>query len=190
MISSRCPRPIGTIASIALMPVCKGTFTGARSCTPYAMRSIGRICVFANAPLPSTGSPSTLITRPTISSDTGMESTAPVLLTNIPSFTRVVSPKIIAFTISSSRFTTSPSTPLPADIVLSSDAPSLSSNTIRSDIIACVSPSISATPSATFTTVPTRSTDTSEANPSISFLIFSMKILVDIWNKYKYAVLV
>jgi hypothetical protein len=28
MISSRCPRPIGIIESIALMPVCSGSFTG------------------------------------------------------------------------------------------------------------------------------------------------------------------
>jgi hypothetical protein len=26
--SSRCPRPMGIIASIALMPVCSGSFTG------------------------------------------------------------------------------------------------------------------------------------------------------------------
>ena len=42
MISSRWPRPIGTIASIAFRPVCSGSFTDWRSTTPGAMRSIGR----------------------------------------------------------------------------------------------------------------------------------------------------
>jgi hypothetical protein len=30
MISSRWPRPIGIIESMALMPVCSGSFTGCR----------------------------------------------------------------------------------------------------------------------------------------------------------------
>ena len=34
MINSRCPRPIGIIASIALIPVWSGSFTGVRSTTP------------------------------------------------------------------------------------------------------------------------------------------------------------
>src|ERR1044072_2083191 len=37
MISSRWPRPIGIIESIALMPVCSGSFTGWRSFTPGAL---------------------------------------------------------------------------------------------------------------------------------------------------------
>ena len=41
MISSRCPRPMGIIESMALMPVCSGSRTGWRSITPGAMRSIG-----------------------------------------------------------------------------------------------------------------------------------------------------
>ena len=41
MISSRWPRPIGIIASIALMPVWTGVFTGWRATTPGAMRSTG-----------------------------------------------------------------------------------------------------------------------------------------------------
>ena len=44
MISSRWPRPIGTIASMALSPVCSGSFTGLRSTTPGASRSISRNC--------------------------------------------------------------------------------------------------------------------------------------------------
>ncbi len=41
MMSSRWPRPIGIIASIALMPVCIGSLTGMRSTTPGALRSTG-----------------------------------------------------------------------------------------------------------------------------------------------------
>ena len=41
MISSRWPRPIGIIASIALMPVCSGSFTGWRWTTPGALNSAG-----------------------------------------------------------------------------------------------------------------------------------------------------
>ena len=43
MISSRWPRPIGIIESIALMPVCSGSFTGWRSTTPGALNSSGRV---------------------------------------------------------------------------------------------------------------------------------------------------
>ena len=55
MISSRWPRPIGIIASMALSPVCSGSFTERRSTTPGAYRSIGRNSVVAIGPLPSTG---------------------------------------------------------------------------------------------------------------------------------------
>src|SRR5947207_565599 len=36
MISSRCPRPMGIMASMALRPVCSGSRTGRRSTTPGA----------------------------------------------------------------------------------------------------------------------------------------------------------
>ena len=42
MISSRWPRPIGIMASMALMPVCSGSLTGWRSTTPGALNSTGR----------------------------------------------------------------------------------------------------------------------------------------------------
>ena len=41
MISSRWPRPMGTMPSMALMPVCSGSRTGWRSTTPGAMTSMG-----------------------------------------------------------------------------------------------------------------------------------------------------
>ena len=45
MISSRWPRPIGIIESIAFMPVCIGSFTGWRCTTPGALNSAGRVSV-------------------------------------------------------------------------------------------------------------------------------------------------
>ena len=41
MMSSRWPRPMGTMASMARMPVCSGTFTGSRVTTPGASCSMG-----------------------------------------------------------------------------------------------------------------------------------------------------
>ena len=43
MISSRWPRPIGIIESIALSPVCSGSSTGWRWITPGALNSSGRV---------------------------------------------------------------------------------------------------------------------------------------------------
>ena len=51
MMSSRCPRPIGTIASIAFSPVCSGSFTGCRSTTPGAN---GTVTIDAPAVAPGT----------------------------------------------------------------------------------------------------------------------------------------
>ena len=45
MISSRWPRPIGIIASIAFSPVCIGSVTGWRCTTPGALNSAGRVSV-------------------------------------------------------------------------------------------------------------------------------------------------
>ncbi len=42
MISSRWPRPMAVIASMALMPVCSGSFTGWRSTTEGACVSSRR----------------------------------------------------------------------------------------------------------------------------------------------------
>ncbi len=64
MINSRWPRPIGTIASMAFSPVCSGSFTGWRSTTPGASRSMGENCFEAIGPLPSIGCPSAFTTRP------------------------------------------------------------------------------------------------------------------------------
>jgi hypothetical protein len=108
MISSRCPRPIGTIASMAFNPVCSGSRTGCRSTTPGAMRSIGMNCLLVMAPLPSMGWPSAFTTRPSSSSPTGTEMIRPVRLTMSPSLISVYSPRSTAPTLSSSRFSAMP----------------------------------------------------------------------------------
>ena len=53
--SSRWPRPMLTMASMALMPVSSGSRTGFRSTTPGAMRSMGPYSLVAMGPLPSMG---------------------------------------------------------------------------------------------------------------------------------------
>ncbi len=41
IINSRCPRPIGTMASMDFNPVCKGWLTDCRQITPGATFSMG-----------------------------------------------------------------------------------------------------------------------------------------------------
>ena len=50
MISSRWPRPTFVIESIALTPVCSGSFTGWRSTTPGALNSSGRVSLGLDRP--------------------------------------------------------------------------------------------------------------------------------------------
>src|ERR1051326_2506221 len=63
MISSRCPRPTGVIASIALRPVCSGSLTGWRATMPGALISMRRRSLVSIGPRPSIGSPRALTTR-------------------------------------------------------------------------------------------------------------------------------
>jgi len=85
MISSRWPRPIGTMASMALSPVCTGCDTDLRVMTPGAIFSSGAVAVAFTGPLPSTGVPSESTTRPSSSGPTGTSSTRPVQRTQSPS---------------------------------------------------------------------------------------------------------
>ena len=85
MISSRWPRPIGTIASIDLMPVCIGCDTDSRAITPGAIFSIGAVSLASTGPLPSIGWPSALTTRPRSSGPIGTSRMRPVVLTVSPS---------------------------------------------------------------------------------------------------------
>src|SRR3954447_21956398 len=110
MISSRWPRPIGIIASIAFRPVCSGSFTGWRWTTPGALNSAGRFCSVLISPLPSSGWPSGSTMRPSSSSPTGISSSLSVRLTVSPSTTCSHGPNSTAPTLSDSRFSARPVT--------------------------------------------------------------------------------
>ena len=85
MISSRWPRPIAVIESIALSPVYIGSFTGCRWMTPGALNSSGRRSVASIGPSPSSGLPSGSTTRPSSPRPTGTLMTSPVRRTGSPS---------------------------------------------------------------------------------------------------------
>ena len=140
-MSSRCPRPIGIIASIALMPVWSGSCTGSRKITPGALRSSGiRMLSPRISPSPSSGVPIGSTTLPTSPSPAGMEAITPRRRTCMSSPTRSVWPISTTPTLSSSRFMT---TPLMPDW-----------NSTSSPISALDRPYILATPSLTLNTVP------------------------------------
>jgi hypothetical protein len=86
MISSRCPRPIGIIESMALMPVWSGSFTGCLTMMPGAGDSTLRVIAASTVPCSSIGLPSASTTRPMSCGPTGTSSTRPVLRTSSPSF--------------------------------------------------------------------------------------------------------
>ena len=153
MISSRWPRPTFVIESIALTPVCSGSFTGWRSTTPGALNSSGRVSSVLIGPAPSSGRPSGSTTRPSSASPTGTLATRPVRLTGSPSFTCSHSPNSAAPTLSSSRLNASPTTPC-------------SSSSI-SRATAFSSPYTRAIPSPTWSTVPTSARSVSTSYSSI-----------------------
>ena len=145
MISSRWPRPIGTMASIALMPVCSGSLTGWRSTTPGAMRSTAPKAVVAIGPLPSIGWPSAFTTRPTSASPTGTDMMrCGALDRRRPRGSPSDSPNSTAPTESSSRLRARPMTPCGS----SSSSPAMQRSR----------PWMRAMPSPTVSTVPTSAT--------------------------------
>ncbi len=85
MMSSRWPRPIGIMESIALMPVWSGSFTGWRTMIPGASLSTLRVFFALIGPSPSIGRPSESTTLPTSSCPTGTSSTRAVRRTSSPS---------------------------------------------------------------------------------------------------------
>ena len=85
MMSSRWPRPIGTIESIAFKPVCTGCDTDLRQTTPGATFSMTSDSFALIGPLPSIGCPSELTTRPISSGPIGTDRILPVHLTVSPS---------------------------------------------------------------------------------------------------------
>ncbi len=162
MISSRWPRPIGIIASIAFRPVCTGTVTGWRWTTPGALNSAGRFSVVSIAPFPSSGCPSGSTMRPSSASPTGISSRPPVRFTVSPSTTFSQSPNSTVPTLSDSRFSASPVT-------------SCGNSSISNDM-QFSSPCTRAMPSATDSTVPT-SARSAPATSSPSMRLFKMFVI-------------
>src|SRR5512139_2978590 len=161
MINSRCPRPIGIMASIGLMPVCTGRLTLLRSMTPGAMRSMLRNFVVTIGPLPSSGWPSGSTTRPSRASPTGTEAMRCVRRTNWPSSMSAYSPRMITPTRSSSRLNAMPSAPL--------------ANSTSSFDCTLVRPLTRAMPSPTSSTSPTSTASTCGLNA----LICEVKSLIN-----------
>src|SRR6059058_1955896 len=153
MISSRCPRPTFVIESIALIPVCSGSFTGWRCTTPGALNSSGRRSSVSMAPWPSSGLPSGSTTRPSRAGPTGTEATLPVRRTGSPSLILSHSPKSATPTLSSSRLNAMPTTPW------SSSSSSSATQFSR--------PWTRAMPSPTWRTAPTSARSVSTSNFSI-----------------------
>ena len=85
IISSRCPRPIGTIESMDFRPVWTGWSTDFLSITPGAIFSIGDLRFVVMGPPLSIGSPREFTTLPNNSSPTGTSKMLPVHLTVSPS---------------------------------------------------------------------------------------------------------
>src|SRR5438093_2088658 len=141
MISSRWPRPIGIIESIAFRPVCIGSLTGWRWTTPGALNSAGRVVSVSIGPLPSSGWPSGSTMRPSSASPTGTSRSLPVRLTVSPSTILSHSPNSTTPTLSASR--------LKASAVTSCGSSSISR------LMQFSSPCTRAMPSATDSTVPT-----------------------------------
>ena len=75
MISSRWPRPIGNMLSMAIRPVSIGWLTGWRAMMSGAGDSIGRYASASTGAPPSIGLPSASTTRPKKPSPTGMPAT-------------------------------------------------------------------------------------------------------------------
>jgi hypothetical protein len=122
MISSRWPRPMFVIESIALIPVWSGSFTGWRSTTPGALNSSVRRSEASIGPRPSSALPSGSTTRPSSASPTGTSATLPVRRTVWPSLISSHSPKSAAPTSSSSRLNASPTTPWSSSSISSATA--------------------------------------------------------------------
>ena len=168
MISSRWPRPIGTIASIALRPVCTGWLTDLRAITPGATFSMTSNSFASTGPLPSIGWPSAFTTRPISSVPTGTSRMRPVHFTVSPSVMCSYSPRITAPTESRSRLSARPKV--------------FFGNSSISPCTASCSPWMRTMPSVTVTTVPTLRASVAAVKFWIRALISSLisEALIDI----------
>ena len=143
MMSWRCPRPTGVMASTALMPVCSGSVTGCRCTTVGAWSSRMRRPSATISPLSSTGLPSGSTTRPRKPSPTGADRTSPVRRTSWPCSMWAASPRMTQPISRSSRLSASPNRP--------------PSNCSSSLVIVACRPSTRAMPSPVSMTRPTSS---------------------------------
>ena len=164
MISSRWPRPIGTIESSDFRPVCTGWLTDWRAITPGATFSITSVILALIGPLPSIGWPSALTTRPISSGPTGTSRMRPVHLTVSPSEMCSYSPRITEPTESRSRFSARPKVGWPSLV---------GGNSSISPCIASDRPWMRQMPSVTDTTVPWLRMSAAAPRPSMRLLISS-----------------
>src|SRR5664279_3354169 len=164
MISSRWPRPIGTIESIDFSPVCIGWLTLWRAITPGAIFSIGADILALIGPLPSIGAPSALTTRPFSSGPIGTSRMRPVHLTVSPSEMCSYSPRMTVPTESRSRFSARPYVGEPSGAA---------GNSSISPCMASERPCTRQMPSVTDTTVPSLRMLAETASPSMRLLISS-----------------
>src|SRR5919108_1308230 len=155
MISSRWPRPMLVIESIALMPVSSGSLTGWRWTTEGAWSSRARVVSASMSPWPSRGRPSGSTTRPRKPSPTGTDSTRPVCLTSLPSSIPEASPNTTQPISRTSRLRAMPSRP--------------PGNSSSSSAIVDGIPSTRAMPSPVSVTRPTSSRVTVGRNDSTCF---------------------
>src|SRR3569623_2111039 len=165
MISSRWPRPIGTIESMAFRPVCTGCDTDWRAITPGATFSITSVIFALIGPLPSIGCPRAFTTRPKSSGPTGTSRMLPVVLTVSPSEMCSYSPRITAPTESRSRFSARPKVGVPSAV---------GGNSSISPAFASDRPWMRQMPSVTEMTEPWLRMSALAARPSIRLLISSL----------------
>src|SRR5690606_39233953 len=165
MISSRWPRPTGTMESMDFRPDCIGWSTDWRAITPGATFSITSVSLALMGPLPSMGWPRALTTRPTSSGPTGTSRMRPVHLTVSPSEMCSYSPRITAPTESRSRFSARPNVGVPSAV---------GGNSSISPAMASDRPCTRTMPSVTDSTVPWLRMSALAARPSIRLLISSL----------------
>ena len=143
---------MGMSESMDLMPVCIGSCTGLRPVMPGAWISMRLGIGLDSGPLPSTGSPSGLTTRPSRPSPTGIDRMSPVACTGWPSSMPSTSPRTTAPMEVSSRFSARPTAPL--------------ANRSISLTAASGSPDTRAMPSPTSSTRPTVDCSSAGVKPS------------------------
>src|SRR2546423_44176 len=164
MISSRWPRPMGTMESIDFRPVCTGCDTDWRAITPGATFSMTSVSLALIGPLPSIGWPSAFTTRPISSGPTGTSRMRPVHLTVSPSEMCSYSPRITEPTESRSRFSARPKVGWPSLVA---------GNSSISPAITSDRPGMGQMPSVTDTTLPWLRMSAAAPRPSMRLLISS-----------------